>query len=434
MVRTLFAKILLWSVLAQMVTVTTILTLATVYLPESQQAVDNAFRLYADTAVTLYERFGPKALDQFLSRSGDDTLLRLTLSATNAGVRCGRKSDTTTGIQARGQNGSYCLTVRAKSGGLPETRESRRSRLQITILLELLSSLGLSYGIARYLSRPISELRQTASRLARGDLTARVGGRFARRRDEAADLVREFDQMAERLAGLVEDQRRLIGDVSHEIKSPLARLNMALELARRDAEAHAPRQFARMQHEIETISQLVGELLTLASLNAATARPLDQLVDLGALVAGVLADMAYEQPGSADDLSFSPPTPPLLVRGDKALLARAIGNVVRNAVFYTAPGARIAVRCDVTGPGRVAVSVQDSGPGVPEAALDRLFDPFYRVDDARTRRTGGTGIGLAICRRAVDLHAGTVRAHNVPPHGLAVVIDLPQVDGEVENA
>ncbi|MDR3517735.1 MAG: ATP-binding protein [Azospirillaceae bacterium] len=425
--RTLFGKILLWSVSVQLVTVGTLLALATFYLPESQEAVDNAFSLYADTAVALYERFGNEALDKFLARSGDTTLLQLTLSATDPGTACGPRTPESASIVARGQTGSYCLTVHAKNGGLPESPESRRSRMQITVLLQLVSSAGLSYVIARYLSRPISDLRQAATRLAKGDLTARVGAKFAGRHDEAADLVREFDQMADRVAALIEVQRRLVGDVSHEIKSPLARLNMALGLARRDAEAHAPRQFQRMQREIDNVSQLVRELLTLASLDAGAAKTVSEPIDLGELIADLLANIAYEAPDRAADLRFRPPGDTITVCGDRALLGRAIENVLRNAVFYTAPQDAIEVTCAPDGNDRALITIRDQGPGVPDHALARLFDPFYRVDDARTRQTGGSGIGLAICRRAIEVHDGRVAAHNIAPHGLAIVMDLPRL-------
>ncbi|PKU22008.1 sensor histidine kinase [Telmatospirillum siberiense] len=425
-IKTLFGKILLWSVSVQLVTVGTILALVTFYLPESQQAVDNAFSLYADTAVTLFERFGPEALDKFLARTGANTLLQLKLSATNPGMECGPQSPSSTSILTRGQSGTYCLTVQAGTGALPDSPESRRSRLQLTILLELVSCTGLSYVIARYLSRPISDLRQAATRLAKGDLTARVGGKFSGRHDEAADLVREFDQMADRVATLIEAQRRLIADVSHEIKSPMARLNMALGLARRDAEDHSPRQFERMQREIDNISHLIRELLTLASLDAMPVKTLDEPTDLGTVIADVLADIAYESPERAPDLILRPLDRDIVIPGDKALLRRAIENVLRNAVFYTSQGASIEISCDRSPADRVSVSIRDQGPGVPDQALPHLFDPFYRVDDARARQTGGTGIGLAICRRAVELHHGTIQARNIDPHGLEVVIDLPQ--------
>lgn len=430
MVRTLFSKIFLWSVLAQFATVGTILVLVTAYLPQSQEAVDNAFALYADTAVTLYERFGPDALDKFLARTGENTLLQLKFAATNSGAECapasvGKGNESTSSITAKGARGSYCLTVHAQSGALPESPESRRSRLQITILLEFVSCAALSYFIARYLSRPIAELRQAATRLAKGDLLARVGSKFAGRRDEAADLVREFDQMAERVVGLIKSQQRLISDVSHELKSPLARMNMALDLARRDAGEYAPRHFERMQREIESISLLAGELLTLAHLHAITEKPLDERINLVDLIADILADVAFESPDRVGDIVFTGADQDIVVSGDRALLARAIENVVRNAVFYTAPGAAIRIGLQISDQGWVGIEIVDQGPGVPEENLPYLFDPFYRVDDARTRQTGGTGVGLAICRRAVDLHGGFVSASNVSPHGLAVVINLP---------
>lgn len=425
--RTLFGKILLWTVSVQLVTVGTILTLVTFYLPESQRAVDNAFSLYADTAVALYERFGSEALDKFLTHSGESTLLQLKLSASNPGADCGPQAKDSISILAQGHEGRYCLAVHADNGGLPDSPESRRFRLQLIAVLELLSCAGLSYAIARYLSRPIANLRQASARLAAGDLSARAGGKFASRRDEAADLVREFDQMADRVSGLIEAQQRLIGDVSHEIKSPLARLNVALGLARRDAEAYAPKQFERMQREIDAISHLVRELLMLASLDAGTAKPPPHdPVDMGDAIAEILANLAYEMPDRAADLSFAAPERPAVVAGDRALLVRAVENVLRNAVFYTAKGSAIRVACEFPADGRIRVAVRDQGPGVPEAALARLFDPFYRVDNARTRQTGGAGIGLTICRRAIDLHHGRVTARNLAPHGLEVVIELPQ--------
>ncbi|MFZ0693301.1 MAG: HAMP domain-containing protein, partial [Alphaproteobacteria bacterium] len=349
MPRTLFGKIFIWSALAQAVTLGSILALVTFYLPASEDAVNNAWALYAHTAVALLERFGPGALDQFLKTTGEDTLLKLRLEATNVGTPCSPNSpsgiaersmaaavgDATTSIASRGLDGDYCLTVHAKAGGLPESPENRRSRLQIAILFELLSCAALSYLVARYLARPISELRSAAARLARGDLTARVGSKYASRNDEAADLVREFDQMAERVSELIETQRRLIGDISHEIKSPLARLSVALGLARRSAEDYAPKQFARMQREIEKISLLVSELLTLAQLEQTGTRINAETIDLPALVEKIVGDAVYESQDRAADVTFQKPAEPILVQADEILIRRAIENVLRNAIFYT---------------------------------------------------------------------------------------------------
>ncbi|HLN23054.1 MAG TPA: ATP-binding protein, partial [Patescibacteria group bacterium] len=172
-------------------------------------------------------------------------------------------------------------------------------------------------------------------------------------------------------------------------------------------------------------------LLILASLDAGAVKALSEPVNLVEVITDILANIAYESPDRAADLIFAKPERAVIVLGDRALLSRAIENVLRNAVFYTAAGAAIEVTCQAAADGRVRVTLRDQGPGVPEQALARLFDPFYRVDDARTRQTGGTGIGLAICRRAVELHHGSVRARNLDPHGLEVVMDLPQATENV---
>jgi two-component system sensor histidine kinase CpxA len=255
-------------------------------------------------------------------------------------------------------------------------------------------------------------------------LTARVGKKFASRKDEAAELVREFDQMAERLAGLIEAQHRLIADISHEIKSPLARLSIALGLARRSAEQYAPKQFDRMQGEVDRISLLASELLVLEKLDSAAGMTLIT-VDLCALVEEIIADARYEAIERTDDFVVARPRGQVLVEGDPNLLRRAIENLVRNAVFYTQPATKVEITLAKKEPDQVVVEVRDHGPGVPRASLPHLFEPFYRVDEARGRKTGGTGIGLAICRRVVHLHHGVIHAENGDPHGLSVTIALP---------
>jgi two-component system sensor histidine kinase CpxA len=436
MPRTLFSKILIWSAAAQLIIVITLAGFVKFYIPESEDAVNNAWSLYAHDAVMLYEKMGPVTLQEFLTRTGEDTLMRLQLALEQPGATCqpaaaltpiadsgtsGGKATTT--IKASGLDGDYCLTVHAKPTSLPETAASRRSRVQIAILFELLSSAALSYFIARYLSRPISELRRVSSQLALGDLNARVGSKFARRKDEAAELVREFDQMAERLSGLIETQHRLIADISHEIKSPLARLSMALGLARRSAEHYAPLQFDRMQSEVDRISLLATELLLLERIDSEDAMRVGA-VEIAALTAEIIADACYESSRAQEDFVVSCPAD-LVIAGDANLLRRLIENLVRNAIFYTQPGTEIAIGVSRKGEDRVLIEIRDRGPGVPQASLPHLFEPFYRVDEARGRKTGGTGIGLAICERVVHLHHGTISAANATPHGLIVLVDLP---------
>lgn len=231
----------------------------------------------------------------------------------------------------------------------------------------------------------------------------------------------------EELEAAMKAQQRLIGDISHEIKSPLARLSMALGLARRSAEAEAPRQFDRMEREIENISALASELLTLARLDGAIAPPAFAEFNLSALVERIVADARYETPLRASDVVLRNTDTSVTVVGNADLLRRAIENVVRNAIFYTSENTAVDVALMRKAPGLVAIEVADRGAGVPEAALAHLFEPFYRVDEARARETGGTGIGLAICERVIQLHGGSVHARNNDPHGLIVEIELPLV-------
>jgi signal transduction histidine kinase len=223
----------------------------------------------------------------------------------------------------------------------------------------------------------------------------------------------------------VKAQQRLLGDISHEIKSPLARLSMALGLASRSGDSDRPRQFDRMEREIENIAALAGELLILARLDAATAPPEFTAIDLGAIVERIVADAIYEKPDRAGDVIVHDAAQPMTILGNTDLLHRAIENVVRNAVFYTRQKTAVEIYLLRKSPGSVTVEVRDRGPGVPDAALERLFEPFYRVDDARTRETGGTGIGLAICQRVVHLHGGSVHARRNNPTGLIVEIAFP---------
>ncbi len=291
------------------------------------------------------------------------------------------------------------------------------------LLLELGLSGVFSFFLARYLLLPIRKLSHAAQALAQGDLTARAGPKLGRRRDEAGELVRQFDRMADQIALLIQAQQHFIGDVSHEIKSPLARLSMALGLARREAGPAAAPRFDRMEREIETISQLIRELLTLSSLRAGGQLTKSDPIDLVALVRAVIEDAAFERPDHLIRLACD--SAPLRISGDAVLLRRAVENVLRNALFYAHGGTAVDVAVARTADGSVRITIRDEGPGVPPEALAHLFDPFYRVDEARARNTGGIGIGLAICDRAIRLHGGRVWAENTTPPGLAVTLELP---------
>ncbi len=297
----------------------------------------------------------------------------------------------------------------------------------LSILIGIISSGLVCYLLARYLTAPVVRLRAATQRLASGDLSARAGGLAARRRDEMAQLVRDFDTMAERLEVSVNAQSRLLHDISHELRSPLARLNVASALARQRSGPEARSALDRIDLEAERLNDLIGSLLTIARLESGTDSRQKSPILLGELIEEIVADADFEARSRNCGVESSL-REDCVVEGAPSLLRSAIENVVRNAAHYTKEGssAQVILERGQGSDGPLAViRILDSGPGVPEDALDKLFRPFYRIDDARGRQTGGVGLGLAITERAVRLHGGTVRASNRPAGGLQIEIRLP---------
>ena len=295
------------------------------------------------------------------------------------------------------------------------------------ILIAVISSGLVCYLLARSMTRPVTRLRQAAQSLAAGDLTARTGAPAGGPRGEMVELMRDFDRMAERLETLVESQSRLLKDVSHELRSPLARLSVALGLARQRSAPEIEGQLNRIELEADRLNQLIQRLLTISRLESGADGIHKTVLSLRELVAQVVGDAEYESAGrqchmiAAGDDEF-------LVDGDAGLLHSAIENVVRNATRYTAEGTTVNVglqRENGASGEQIVIRVSDSGPGVPDEALSRIFEPFYRIDDARNRQTGGAGLGLSIADRAIRLHGGQLRASNRKEGGLEVEIRIP---------
>jgi two-component system sensor histidine kinase CpxA len=307
------------------------------------------------------------------------------------------------------------------------------------ILIAIISSGLVCYILARYLTSPIVQLRGATQKLASGDLTARAGMPASRRHDEMAELMRDFDRMAERLEDLVTAQNRLLTDISHELRSPLARLNVALELARQRSGPEARSALDRIDRETNRLNQLIQRLLTIARLEAGDESIEKISVHLEQIINEIAKDAAFEAQGRGCQVEATI-VDDCVVVGSPGLLHSAIENVVRNAIRYTHDGTSVEVRLE-QGVGQqngasvpeAVVRVTDSGPGVPENALDKLFRPFYRIDDARGRQTGGVGLGLAITDRAVRLHGGTIRVSNRPQGGLMVEIRLPLASEETRD-
>lgn len=296
------------------------------------------------------------------------------------------------------------------------------------LILRLGAALGVvlavSWLLARSLAAPIRELRRATRRLASGDLGARVSDALGKRADETAELGRDFDRMAARIEELLEAQRRLLRDISHELRSPLARLGVALELARRKAGSEAAADLDRIGREAERLNELIGQLLTLTRLEGAGELSAREEADVVRLVQEVARDADFEARAHGRTVELEAWEPVRLV-GNPELLRRAVENVVRNAVRFTAEGTAVTLRLGAAAGGGARIEVCDRGPGLPEAALADVFRPFYRVADARDRGSGGVGLGLAIAERAVRLHGGSIRAQNRREGGLRVTIELP---------
>jgi two-component system, OmpR family, sensor kinase len=297
----------------------------------------------------------------------------------------------------------------------PETLPQR------LVVLTLITGL-VSWALARYLSRPLRTLRRATRRLAGGDLSVRVAPELVRSDGETRALAEDFDGMAEQLETLLSAQRRLLRDVSHELRSPLARLRVALELARQHAAPEGARALDRMERETERLDDLLRQVLTISRLEAGAPLPEGEIVDLGALLTEIAEDVDFEARGQDRRVEIGA-IEAVPVLGSEEVLRSAIENVLRNAVRFTRDGSAVEVSLGRLG-ARAVLDIRDHGPGVPEDALEDIFLPFVRVGADRDRKTGGIGLGLAIAQRSVGLHGGRVVAENAPGGGLLVRIEL----------
>jgi two-component system sensor histidine kinase CpxA len=278
----------------------------------------------------------------------------------------------------------------------------------------------LCYWLALNLTSPLRALQKAVERFGRGDLSARVN---SNRRDELGQLARTFDRMAGRIETLLAAERRLLLDISHELRSPLARLGVAVELARSGDDLDA--NLNRIQKESDRLNALVGQLLQVTRAEGDPNSLRRDPVRLDQLVQQLVDDSRIEASARGCELQFEP-REPVTVAGDPELLRRAVENVLRNAIRYSPPQSSVEVSL-ARNNGKAVVDVRDHGPGVPDEALPRLFDAFYRVEPDRDRASGGIGLGLSIARRAIELHKGSIKARNAKP-GLLVELELPVKD------
>ena len=292
-----------------------------------------------------------------------------------------------------------------------------------TLKLGTIFSAIICLVIAHYLTKPIERLRDATHELARGNLDIRAGENLGKRSDEIADLVRDFDTMAGEVRNLIQSERNLLSGVSHELRSPIARIRLALALARNADEREQAEMFDRIEQDTVQLDSMLERILTVARLESGQYKPKFEPINLKEIVDDVVEDARFEAAATTTTIGYQSGGD-IKLNGDAGMLHSAIENVVRNAMFYSGKEGRISVLLFSSERG-AHVTVRDNGPGVPEDALPLLFKPFYRVDNSRGTTTGGMGLGLAIVRNSVAAHGGTVTARNASPHGLEVEIFLP---------
>jgi two-component system sensor histidine kinase CpxA len=454
-VRSFFFKIFLWFWFAMVLVVASAVAATVTLQPTGamdrwRKLATSPLRVAAVGAVTAYEQGGARDADVYLRRLAADTGVKAYLFdaegheiSTLGASPIARRAAHTAGIARTWQMRAGTVTT-ALAQRLTGTHRRRyilvavervylpfHDRSVVIRFLVVTMTGGLICAwLARNIAAPIAELRRTARRLATGELAARVPRSVTRRHDELAQLGRDFDVMAEHLESLITAQRRLLADISHELRSPLARLTVASALARRDAGDAPVPALDRIEREAGRLNELIGELTTLSRLESGVSESPTAPVDLRDLLAAIVSDADYEAREQNKRVALSIPpdsvtaAAPLIVHGDAELLRRGLENVIRNAIRYTAPDTAVEVSLAREG-GWAVTAVHDHGPGVPETALTEIFRPFYRLQDDRGRDTGGAGLGLAIADRAIRSHGGAIAAKNAPDGGLAVTIRIP---------
>lgn len=308
---------------------------------------------------------------------------------------------------------TYLVPISEKIGAHPYLR----------LLVITLVAAALCAVLTLHITRPLGKLRSAASNIAEGQLKTRVQPAIGRRHDEIALLGKDFDQMAEQIERLVTAQRNLLGDVSHELRSPLARLIVALSLLKQAQAEEAAEYQNRISIEAERLDKLIGQLLALTRIDSGVDTNLRETFDLAGLVQEVAADGDFEARAQDRGVRFLA-NESCSMSGVAEMIRSAVENVVRNAVRHTAPGTSVEITIERKN-NHALLRVRDHGPGVPVQMLDKIFLPFHRVQTNGNGHDGGSGLGLAIADRVVKLHHGTIEAYNAREGGLVIDIHLP---------
>ena len=292
------------------------------------------------------------------------------------------------------------------------------------VVIPVLISFILCLLLARSFSKPIATIKKAAAELGKGNLSTRVKD-ITQRNDELGQLANSFNQMAEQLQQNQSAQQRLLGDVSHELRSPMTRLQMALGLAQQETTTQTAREkyLQRCQLEVERLNQMIEEALALSRLENTLQIIEKHKLDFTALVKAIIVEEQFIANDKSIEIVLESSGMVELI-GDYNLLFSALSNVITNAVKYSPERSTVKVILSVNNQ-HVNLVISDNGIGVPPESLTELFTPFYRVNLARDRQTGGTGLGLAIAKQAIIAHQGNIFAKNNEIKGLSVTIQLP---------
>lgn len=295
------------------------------------------------------------------------------------------------------------------------------------LLVSVLISGTACFVLALHFTRSINTLQQATRQIARGDLGVRVSPKFSGRRDEIASLGRDFDHMTERLQKAMQEQKRLIKDVSHELRSPLARLQVALGLAQQRSNGNVDKELERIKQAADYLNNVITDILALP-VNDSGDWELDDTLDMRALLETLVENYQSEASEKGITLILNAPFEEALVPTRGNMLVGVCENILRNALHYTPNPGKIWIDIGLAdSPRAYVIQICDSGPGVAQEHLEDIFQPFYRTDEARARESGGYGLGLAIAQRSVALHKGEINATNRPEGGLCVTITLPGI-------
>jgi two-component system sensor histidine kinase CpxA len=451
--RHLFLKIFLWfwaTVILTGISLVLIWVLQPASVPSRWHAgFEDTAKYFGTAAASAFEQGGASAAFEYIHHLSEDAHIHGCLfdnaghplageycsefEAMGAHVARGEPSESDMqhglarmAVPIKGSDGRAYIYASELLAGPRALAGERPGAAPLRVVVALLVSGVVCYFLTRYLTAPILRLRSVAQQIGAGELSVRAETTMERRRDELGDLVRDFNRMADKTEHLISSQRQLLYDVSHELRSPLARMNVALDLLRgrvRDDPA-----LNRIGIDLQRLNEMIGRLLTVAKLEATSTLQTSVRVDLSELISSVVVDADFEAKERGNRVEIVQVSN-LAIPGDPNLLRSAIENVLRNAVRFTRSGTSVEVVLRtkrVTNADQAIIAIRDYGPGVPEQELANIFRPFYRVTDARSRDPGGVGLGLAITDRVVRLHGGSIQAVNEPDGGLRVEMTFPR--------